>query len=188
MPSFAVLIVLGYILLIACFLRISANAMDRITFLSRRYAAQLRPPANAVLISIHDKTEPELQVRDGWGAVLYLRFHDSNGHMLGMEDFSDEHAARIFDFVGAHVACDELVVHCQMGQSRSAAVALFLAEHLGVMCQRPQPSRPGGAPFTARREPVVRSGYPIYNRRVYGVLARALSGEAGARFQAAAGY
>lgn len=161
--------------------------MDRITFISRRHAAQLKPPENSVLISIHDKTEPQLPVREGWGDVLYVRFHDSSGNLMGMEDFSAEHAKLILDFAAKHHACEEMIVHCQLGQSRSAAVALFLSEQLGIACQRPQKSLPGSVGFTARREPVVRSGYPYYNHRVYGVLARELELAPGTALRAVLG-
>lgn len=161
--------------------------MKIVTFLSRRYAAQLRPPSNAVLISIHDKSEFPLEPRHGWADVLYLRFHDGDTHsMMGLERFSADHAARVLAFVAKHVDCEQLVVHCSAGQSRSAGVALFVAESLGIPCQRPQRAvTPGGV--TARREPVERREYPFYNRYVFDTLESTAHSAEGAPFMAAIG-
>lgn len=161
--------------------------MKIVTFLSRRYAAQLRPPRNSVLISIHDKAEFPLEPRRGWADVLYLRFHDGDTQtLMGLERFSAEHAARVLAFVAKHVDCEQLVVHCSEGQSRSAGVALFVAESLGVPCQRPQRAvTPGGV--TARREPVERKGYPFYNRLVFDCLESVSRSPEGSPFRKAIG-
>jgi predicted protein tyrosine phosphatase len=39
---------------------------------------------------------------------------------------------RIFEFLEAHQQCDVIVVQCEAGRSRSAAVALFCAERYGA--------------------------------------------------------
>lgn len=133
--------------------------MKKITFLPRALAAQYRPAPNFVLISIHDKSEPELSPQAGWGAVLYQRFHDTDGQCMGLELFTPDHANAILTFTDQHSQCDELVVHCQMGQSRSAAVALYLSEKYNVPCYK-----------VGTR--VDWSSIKMYNRLVYRVLHR----------------
>lgn len=160
-------------------------ALQRVTFMSRSLAEKLLPPPNSVLISIHDKSQPELVVREGWEEVLYVRFHDSDGRIMGLEDFSVDHGQRILDFVTKHLGRSDLVVHCQAGQSRSAGVALFFAEMLGLPCLKPSQGFSGG-PHPVRRQAVQRSGYPYYNRRVYGVLSAVMLGADGEAFRTAA--
>ncbi|WP_434715652.1 hypothetical protein [Paraburkholderia sp. A3RO-2L] len=131
--------------------------MQHIRFLPRAVAETYRPDPGSVLISIHDRSEPPMTPRAGWADVLVLRFHDTDGAMMGMEVFSDDQARQVLDFVGRHQECTELVVHCQMGQSRSAAVALYLSEKYGVPC------------FKEHRQ-VNWESWKVYNRLVYRTL------------------
>lgn len=108
--------------------------MQRIRFFPRTVAGAYKPAPGAVLISIHDRSEPALTPQPGWDAVLVQRFHDTDGTLMGLEVFNDAQATEILQFAEAHRSCNELIVHCQMGQSRSAAVALYLAEKYGVPC------------------------------------------------------
>jgi len=128
--------------------------MQHIRFLPRRVAAAYRPVPGAVLISIHDRSEEPLTAQDGWAAVLVQRFHDTDGEQLGLEVFSDAQAREVLDFVELHQGCTELVVHCSLGQSRSAAVALYLSEKYGVPCFKEQVR-------------VTWENWRIYNRLVY---------------------
>lgn len=128
--------------------------MRHIRFLPRRVAAAYRPEPGAVLISIHDRSEEPLTPQEGWAAVLVQRFHDTDGEQLGLEVFSDEQARALLAFVASHENCAELVVHCSLGQSRSAAVALYLSEKYDVPCYKEQ----------AR---VTWENWRIYNRFVY---------------------
>lgn len=133
--------------------------MKKITFLPRALAAQYQPASNSVLISIHDKSEEELTPQPGWHAVLYQRFHDTDGQSMGLELFGTDHARALLAFVDAHKNCDEVVVHCQMGQSRSAAVALYLSEKYNVPCYKVSTK-------------VDWASIKVYNRLVYRVLHR----------------
>lgn len=128
--------------------------MDAIRFLPRVVAGAYQPAAGSVLISIHDLSEPPLLPQPGWAAVLYQRFHDTDGGQQGLELFSDEQARQVLAFAAQHEQAPELVVHCQMGQSRSAAVALYLAERYGVPCFK-------------EHTPVTWQNWKIYNRFVY---------------------
>ncbi len=128
--------------------------MNHIRFLPRAVAAVYKPLEGAVLISIHDRSEGPLAPQSGWRDVLYQRFHDTDGTIMGLEVFSGEQAREILDFVEQNKDCDELVVHCQMGQSRSAAVAIYLSEKYGVPCYK-------------ENTPVTWENWKVYNRLVY---------------------
>ena len=127
--------------------------MRRVRFISRRVAATLRPQRGAVVISIHDRSEPPLELQPGWSDVLLQRFHDTDGRLMGLEVFSDAQARDVLAFAARHRGA-ELIVHCQQGHSRSAAIALFLSEKYGVPCYQ-------------ELKPVTRATWTRYNRLVY---------------------
>ena len=128
--------------------------MHQIRFVPRKMAAAHTPVPGAVLISIHDRSEPPLTPLEGWADVLTLRFHDTDGSQMGLEVFSDAQAREVLQFVDAHRDCPEVVVHCQMGQSRSAAIALYLSEKYRSPCFKEQ-------------SPVTKASWLFYNRLVY---------------------
>lgn len=143
--------------------------MNRIVFLPRVVAAKWRPVPNSVLVSIHDCDEEPLQPQDGWAEVLWLRFHDTDGEQSGLEVFSAQQAEQILELAKRHADASELIVHCQMGQSRSAAIALFLSEHLSLPCFKEQ-------------TPVTAMTWLGYNKKVYSTLAAACYGPVGSAF------
>lgn len=144
--------------------------MKRVTFLPRSKAISMRPPARAALISIHDASEEEAKFGSGWNEVLYLRFHDTDGGMMGLEEYSEAHAQRALEFVMRQGgSCEHLVVHCQAGQSRSAGLALMIAEALRVPC------------FKDALQ-VSTNQYKVYNKRVYGVTWRTAMNDPKQRF------
>lgn len=62
-------------------------------------------------------------------AVLYLFFDDE---VVGDNTFSDEQAEQVIRFVDVwKSAVERLVVHCDAGVSRSAAVCAAMKRHLG---------------------------------------------------------
>lgn len=148
--------------------------MERATFISRHVAERLTPPPWSVLVSIHDRSEPRIVPQSGWQDVLYLRFHDSDGSHLGLEHFSLEQGLETLRFVHKHLDAYELVVHCQMGVSRSAAVALFCAEVLGIPC------------FTSK-DAATFTSHTAYNRRVLKLLWEAFEHPDSAGFRRAMG-
>jgi predicted protein tyrosine phosphatase len=128
--------------------------VKQVRFLSRRAAADMQPQPGAVLISIHDRSEPPLTPRAGWAAVLVQRFHDTDGSLMGLEVFSNDQAREVLAFAQQHQDCPELTIHCQQGSSRSAALALFLSEKYGVPCYQ-------------EKRLVTRATWKFYNRMVY---------------------
>ncbi len=145
--------------------------MEKVVFLPRVVAGRWQPAPRSVLISIHDVSEPPLQPQPGWDDVLYLRFHDTDGQQMGLEVFSTAQAQEVLAFIDRHCDAHHLVVHCQMGHSRSAAVALFAAEMLGVPCFKEQ-------------TPVTGLSWRSYNRKVYATLHEARYGPVGQAFAA----
>jgi predicted protein tyrosine phosphatase len=128
--------------------------MKHIRFLPRTVAAAYRPEPGAVLISVHDRSEPPLTPQEGWADVLVHRFHDTDGDLMGLEVFSEAQARELLAFVERHQDCPELVVHCSLGQSRSAAIAIYLSEKYDVPCFKEQVQ-------------VTWETWKLYNRLVY---------------------
>jgi predicted protein tyrosine phosphatase len=125
--------------------------LQRITFVSRSVAQGIRPEPHKALISIHDRCDGPMQGRGTWDKRLTLEFPDDTG---GPTIFTTQQAQDVLAFADAvlpHI--EELVVHCLYGQSRSAAVAMYLAEKYGV-------------PLYQYRTEVV-GCYNAFNRHVY---------------------
>jgi hypothetical protein len=108
--------------------------IQRTFHLSQDNASVLPGFASGGLISI---TEPGrlAPIQEGWGSILRIQFHDVTEDSLvyaaqeGFVVFSDELADVILDWLEEHEGTfTDIVVHCAMGVSRSAAVALFISE------------------------------------------------------------
>lgn len=123
-------------------------------------AEAIAPPPNCGIVSIKTPRDPDAALKEGWGAILRLSFFDADDPKDQADKagtlFDEEAAKLILAFVNEHAGLDELVVHCDLGISRSAAVAILLGEYLGV--------------------PVFRRGVPVdpryrqHNAHVYRVL------------------
>lgn len=110
--------------------------LKKVHFLPERIAVQIKPEPNWACISI---TLPDMKadLKEGWSSLLRLQFHDIGGNYENEADkdlvrMSDEQADSVIDFLDK-ISTDEtteyLIVHCQDGISRSAAVALFAHEY-----------------------------------------------------------
>lgn len=106
--------------------------ISRIRYTSRKQAEQLRGSPFEAVVSITDPTTPEAVLDPLFRRVLRLSFFDAVPAdpfvppPPGM--FDRAMAGRISTFIGElHAAPYEtaLLVHCEWGISRSAAVALF---------------------------------------------------------------
>lgn len=135
--------------------------LNRICFISRQAAESLVPPPNSVIVSIHDRSEQPVRLHAGWFDRLTLSFHDRGNDLLGLVPFTPELARQCIDFFEQHVQLrDAIFVQCHLGQSRSAAIALFFAEEAGVPCFKGE-------------DRVRTADYPLYNRAVYALLREA---------------
>lgn len=106
-------------------------------FLSRTAAELFPANDDGVLVSITDPGTPPPVLGPAWRDILRLEFFDADDHIAaevereGMTVCQPEHAERILGFLDRwHRATDgpgQLIVHCEQGISRSAAVARFAA-------------------------------------------------------------
>lgn len=81
-------------------------------------------------------TEPDrvAKVKDKrWPTVLRLNFHDVDQFRSGYTIFNQGHAERILEWLATwENDLNAVYVHCAMGVSRSAAIAMFIAEKYGL--------------------------------------------------------
>lgn len=145
--------------------------MKRITFLPRHLAQAHEPGPSAALISFRDPDLSPLSPRPGWRDALFIACHDADAPGEGLVIFSAEQARACVDFAMRHQGLDELVINCELGQSRSAGVALALSELLGAPCFKQ------GLPVSAQ-------SYTVYNRKLYSMLMEAAHGPVGSAFLA----
>lgn len=132
--------------------------MKSVRFMPRYAAEVFKPSVPSVLISIHDESENQLMPQGDFQDVLYLKFHDTDDKDGVLTPFSQQHANDINSFLERNSGAEEVVVHCTMGISRSAAVAIFLSEKFDVPCHRiDQPN-------------ITWKNWPQYNKLVYRVL------------------
>lgn len=130
---------------------------DSVLFLSRPELLKLQPDHDTVVISLASPNAPA-NLEQGWRATLQLEFDDLCESVLGVPvgsipDAEEGHLVReffgaIYRLPDAHHAqaivgfleaqeggCSDFVsviVHCDHGISRSAAVAQFVADRYGV--------------------------------------------------------
>ncbi|ACK40058.1 TPA: tyrosine phosphatase family protein [Listeria monocytogenes] len=107
-------------------------------------AVQFKPRSeHTLLIRIADvgATYQPLKHESLFEAILPVHFNDINEEddYWGLSDkeqaemklFNEVHRDLIYDFVDEHPDFTQIVVHCHAGVSRSSAVAMAIAEHLG---------------------------------------------------------
>ena len=113
--------------------------MDYIKFVPRAFVENIKTGGqeDALLISISEPGEAEVRPQDTFKAILRLSFHDvdvssQEALQAQYQVFDVQMAKQIESFVEAHPDASHIVVHCHAGVSRSAAVALYLGDKLGV--------------------------------------------------------
>jgi predicted protein tyrosine phosphatase len=109
----------------------------QLSYTSRLQAEALVPGPHIAVLSITDPGTPAARLQPGFRSVLRLAFYDAvpadeylPAPLPGM--FDGRMARQIADFVRElHGAPEDisLLVHCEHGVSRSAAVALFAAAY-----------------------------------------------------------
>lgn len=102
--------------------------MPSVAFYPRAVAQRLVPDDQGVIISIHDAGQMPADLHPDWNDVLRLSFHDIDVAEDGFELFDASMAQEVMDFATRHADKPCITVHCNMGVSRSAAIALFLSE------------------------------------------------------------
>ncbi len=119
-----------------------AEGPRRVQFFSRQVIEGMpHGDPRTALISITDPGDPA-RLPEGWAAVLRLEFDDitppfpvlicdGNQHR-DLAPFDASMATQVLEFVGAVPPdVNRIIVHCNAGISRSAAVARFLADYYG---------------------------------------------------------
>jgi len=113
--------------------------------LSRLDAEKYEPADREICISIFDPEADPAQLSPRFASVLRLAFSD----LTEMGDpsydilFAREHALSIMQFVDAWPSADRVVIHCNMGVSRSPGVALGLCDLKGWAAAEIERSHPG---------------------------------------------
>lgn len=122
---------------------VAAKSPDLVV-LSREDAEFYEPGPNEICISISDPDAPPADVSPQFAAVLRLNFDDVNERGSDSDIlFAADHARAIVDFVDLWPDADRLIVHCNMGVSRSPAVALGLCDAHGWATAALERSHPG---------------------------------------------
>lgn len=119
--------------------------MNSVSFFSREVIIATPGNPNKALISISCPGDPA-PLQSGWGRILRLEFDDidrrsmvdwykkTTGKTLRL--FDENQAQTVIDFIDTlPKTIDVLVVHCDAGVSRSAAIARFSAMKLGCPLQ-----------------------------------------------------
>ena len=112
--------------------------------LSREDAEAYDPRGREVCISISDPEAEPARISPLFAAVLRLSFNDIT-EMGEPTDilFAREHATAIAQFMDAWSNVDRVVLHCNMGVSRSPGVALGLCDLRGWATAELERSHPG---------------------------------------------
>jgi predicted protein tyrosine phosphatase len=122
---------------------VAAKSPDLVV-LSREDAEFYEPGPNEICISISDPDAPPADVSPRFAAVLRLHFDDLNERNQQSDIlFAADHARAIVEFVDVWQDADRLIVHCNMGVSRSPGVALGLCDAHGWATAALERSHPG---------------------------------------------
>ena len=123
---------------------VPARAPDLVV-LSRLDAEKYEPTGREICISIFDPEADPAQLSPRFASVLRLSFSD----LTEMGDpsydilFAREHAMSITQFIDAWPSAERVVIHCNMGVSRSPGVALGLCDLKGWAGAEIERSHPG---------------------------------------------
>jgi predicted protein tyrosine phosphatase len=112
--------------------------------LSRENAERYEPTQREICISISDPSAPPARLSPRFVSVLRLWFSD----VVETEDPTDilfalDHASSISEFFEAASEVDRIVLHCNMGISRSPGVALGLCDLNGWATAELERKHPG---------------------------------------------
>ena len=120
------------------------RSAPEIVVLSRLDAEAYEPRGNEICISIFDPDAEPARVSTEFAAVLRLAFDDIT-EMGEPTDvlFARDHANAIARFIRAWPAAERVVIHCNMGVSRSPGVALGLCDWHGWATAELERSHPG---------------------------------------------
>ncbi|HIH2745396.1 TPA: hypothetical protein ACYLN4_001076 [Burkholderia lata] len=93
-----------------------------------------------IVVSIRNPGAQLPEFEPGWKAIHYETFHDIDSRFHDFQMMTYRQAFRTAVFVERQARreeINEIAIHCQDGVSRSAAVAVAVAERLGVSLEQP---------------------------------------------------
>ena len=103
--------------------------MKTIQFVSRTDAEKIQDTEGKGIVSITTPGDDWPNIRwNAWESFLLLKFHDTDYALEGFVLFGRDQATRIIEWMNENEQIDSIVVHCDAGVCRSAAVAKFIAE------------------------------------------------------------
>lgn len=115
-------------------------AIRQVSFTSRQHAETIQGAPTAAVISITDPGTPPAKLKGHFKDILRLAFYDAvpaeeflPAPMPGL--FDHRMARKVTQFVEQMNKAAEdvsIIVHCEFGVSRSAAVALFTSAYAGA--------------------------------------------------------
>lgn len=121
-----------------------AKAAPELVVLSREDAETYEPGLKEICISISDPDAEPANISTAFVAVLRLHFDDVTQRGLPSDIlFAHDQARAIVDFVDEWPDADRVMVHCNMGVSRSPGVALGLCDARGWATAELERSHPG---------------------------------------------
>jgi predicted protein tyrosine phosphatase len=125
-----------------------AKSAPELVVLSREDAEHYEPSPNEICISISDPDAAPARVSNMFEAVLRLHFDDILETDAPTDIlFATDHARAISDFLDKWPDADRLIVHCNMGVSRSPGVALGLCDAHGWATAALERSHPSWNPL-----------------------------------------
>jgi predicted protein tyrosine phosphatase len=127
--------------------------MQHVHFFPRSVMESIAGNASIPVISIRDPegfatSSVYADLQPGWKEVLYLSFHDSVGNEEGLVHFDEAVAREVLAFLEKHAESDTLYVHCIAGQSRSAAIAQYVADRFQATLHQEQRRITQDRPYT----------------------------------------
>ncbi len=121
-----------------------AKSAPELVVLSREKAERYEPSLKEICISISDPDAKPADVSARFVAVLRLHFDDvtQRGEPSDIL-FAQDHAGAITEFLDKWPDVERVMVHCNMGVSRSPGVALGLCDARGWATAALERSHPG---------------------------------------------
>lgn len=120
-----------------------ATVPEWVTFLSKREVSAVTPSPDIAVISIADLVLYKTNFNEGWHSVQHSYFVDDD-YTQELLDASGAEAYEAYfnkdrsEVLRKHiqflkqVGVKKIIVHCDAGKSRSAAVAIYISESLGI--------------------------------------------------------
>lgn len=122
----------------------TAKSTPELIVLSREEAERYEPSLREICISISDPDAEPANISPLFESVLRLHFDDVTQRGQASDIlFAADHAQTITEFIDTWPGVERVMVHCNMGVSRSPGVALGLCDARGWATAALERSHPG---------------------------------------------